>query len=438
MDGCNVSVQRLIGRIGRSPDLVVSTDGDLGLVVDSEKIESASVSLIFDPHLHSWTHPYGRVFDHFISTQHSYVKGMSGRLDGLSMWLPYWVQGNDLPGQKPTAQKDRDIDVAFVGCRGKPNQVRRDAFLDKLQATLGKGRRVHIGPGSWSEVYRGSRVVINVPVCDDLNIRGFEAMASGAVLVSPADSDGMRELFEPEKDFVSYRAWDAEHAAQRIEEVLSRPGRAQTMANRAFKKTLSSHLEPHRAEDLCGILATLLRHTVSRSPDGERVHRSALSLIVLALEAPIVQAAKWSEWFEERLNLAREKLESNDGASEPMKKEGDFLMGLVHHLQGRPAEALRRFESAARDPRLEPIALYGESRIWRNLGDTARANRCYPRGLRAASLPAPIRTYWDLLLNAFQFEVKNYVVPVQGSSGFTVMRGRAREKELVLSNLAYA
>jgi hypothetical protein len=79
--------------------------------------------------------------------------------------------------------RDRPYDVAFVG------RVDRGSLRDRLLKALGgvcdvapsAGYRT---PQEMMALYQSSRIVINVPLANDLNMRAFEALGSRALLVT--------------------------------------------------------------------------------------------------------------------------------------------------------------------------------------------------------------------------------------------------------------
>lgn len=412
---------RTLGR----PDLVVWTDGDLTHLVDLDEVEVPTVCLMYDPHLlKAWAAPYAEVFDHVVSTQKGFVSQVHGAIRGSANWFPYWADLNGRAGIRPKPFKSREIDVAFVGNAGKPSQSKRDEFLRKVFERLAPGVRVHVGPGDWQDVYSRSKIVLNVPVDGDLNMRVFEGMACGALVFSPRSILGTSDLFEFGSDLKDYDSKDVEQTVAEIERALRNGTRSQEIAHNGYLKVSGNHLLAHRARQMKLLLAQIGRERRPSAPAPNRSLAMSRALLSLALDPPVVQSEGWRWWFDDRLALAEGRLKraGSENATEAM-----FLRGLLSFLKKDLAGAVQSMLAAGRDAELEPVARYGASRGWRLLGESVKANAIYPIGLRAGALARRPRRYWDLLIEVLNFKTKDFVAAGSSGAGSRVVRSRVRE-----------
>ena len=102
-------------------------------------------------------------------------------------------------------------------------------------------------------------LVFNKSVRNDVNMRYFEAMGAGAVLVTDSTLDnGVEELFSPGEDFLEYRD-DASMLAA-IDSLLADDEKREQIGARAQKHVLSRHTYHRRAEKILDVLAATTHH----------------------------------------------------------------------------------------------------------------------------------------------------------------------------------
>lgn len=104
----------------------------------------------------------------------------------------------------------RDLDVVFVGSLDPSRHLDRVRLLERLSRRF----RVHCQENVWGEdmarLFSRARIVFNKSVGGDLNMRVFEAMACGAMLLTDRIDAGLDDLFEDRRHLVTYRERDLE------------------------------------------------------------------------------------------------------------------------------------------------------------------------------------------------------------------------------------
>jgi hypothetical protein len=192
-----------------------------------------------------------RAFDATFVAQKEYVERL--RQDGVQQvfWLPLAADrrncmAEDLP---------RSIDVAYVGSMQTNANPARHWALEALRRNF---TNVYIGaatPERMNEIYQSAKVVFNRSVNNDINMRFFEAMSAGAVLVTDRiRNNGLEELFEPVRDLVEYA--DDAAAVTTIRQVLGDEGLRRKIGERAREVVCGRHTYHHRADELLKLVSS--------------------------------------------------------------------------------------------------------------------------------------------------------------------------------------
>lgn len=177
-------------------------------------------------------------FDHVFVAQRSAVRA-ARNLGIEATWLPLAAPADLM--EPPPPLPSREFDVAFVG--------HIEAGSDRARIIHALGQRFRMPPQGFVEpremmsIYRSARVVVNIPLKEDLNMRVFEAAAAGALLVTNA-MDGLDQVLPPP----AYRlvedrrpeSWTAAVDAALCDQGASSPGELHALV-------LSAHTYDQRA-----------------------------------------------------------------------------------------------------------------------------------------------------------------------------------------------
>ena len=196
--GAEFSVQAAIDHAGFTPDwILVELFGPRSFLRGVESCDLPIAAYVYDSPLnHFWLRHYLPLFDAaFVdfpdSIEHLRTRGTQ------ALWSPYAID----PANFPEPAEDKQHDLAFVGASvGRP---RREALLELLRANFDivtGGAARHGDPGRMTlresaEIYARSRIVVNECLIDGPNFRAFEAMASGALLLTEETRNGLPDLF---------------------------------------------------------------------------------------------------------------------------------------------------------------------------------------------------------------------------------------------------
>src|SRR5262245_8545641 len=237
-----VTLDEVLARLPPSwtPDLIVLGDDSRGLLVlGLEGAPCPTVMLSVDTHHHAWWHAgLAAVHDVAFTAQRDLLPAFANAGATHACWLPLWAP-DDVAGDAVA----RPLDVAFVGDLDPTRHPGRKAFLDAVADHV----PLRVSQGDWRPVYGSTRIVLNQTVKGDLNFRVFEAMASGALLVTEATGNGLLDLFADGNELATYPRDDAAAAVEVLRSHLAAEARRRTVAEAGRAAVLDRHCESHRA-----------------------------------------------------------------------------------------------------------------------------------------------------------------------------------------------
>jgi glycosyltransferase involved in cell wall biosynthesis len=228
------------------PDLFLYIDsGVLGyLPRQIEKLNCPTAAYLIDVHLSSkLRQPIAALFDYVFVAQRDYAPAYQiGKRQHVE-WLPLacdpeLYSANSLP---------RIYDVGFVGHVGTTG--RRAELLRALETRfrINDYRRPYTRE-EMAQVYSQSKIVVNCSVVDDVNMRVFEAMAAGALLITNRIGNGLLDLFHAGKHLITF-----ENQAELVAHVayyLEHPHERYSIADAGKTQVLTSHTYQHRADKI--------------------------------------------------------------------------------------------------------------------------------------------------------------------------------------------
>ncbi len=230
------------------PDRVVYFDDSTTITLSGlDTIEIPCLFYSVDAHHHaSWHAAFSAMFCKTLVAQKDYIPQYSNFSEDID-WLPLWA-----PRRKgPAATKD--IDVCFRGTLDRTLHPKRADFFDTLRALID----IDAQKGPYYEAYPRAKIVVNQTVDGDLNFRVFEALESGALLITPKIQNGLEELFTPGRDYVEYEEGNAEELARLCKKYLADEPARLDIAQSGHQKALEKHTAVARAADLAQHLESL-------------------------------------------------------------------------------------------------------------------------------------------------------------------------------------
>lgn len=196
----NVDVSFISKEIGFVPDLVllIDPDGDF-FPCGWEKMKCPTAVYLVDVHLSfNLREIIAPFFDYLFVAQLDYVDKFRD-LGFLKVdWLPLACD--------PDIHRKRTLDVAWdIGFVGRLNSEVRANRLKLLSDRYSlNDYKLFYPKEKIAEIYSKSRIVFNSSINGDLNMRVFEGLASGSLVVTDKIANGQSELFKNGIHFVEY------------------------------------------------------------------------------------------------------------------------------------------------------------------------------------------------------------------------------------------
>jgi hypothetical protein len=234
------------------PEVIFQGDHSTPLIhAGIEEFDVPKIWYSIDTHLHhAWHAHYATLFDLVFVAQKNMLDAISKR-QPRTRWLPPFSQRT----AEFTSWAQRERDVAFVGTLDPARNPERVRFFDALRQ---KGIAVHCATGAYLPVYQSSRIVVNQAVKDDLNLRVFEAMGCGCLLVTERITHSLDELFDEGSDYLAYSRDNAGECAEKIIWALEHPAQAEAITRRGYAKVVKEHGETHRATAVLEAMSALV------------------------------------------------------------------------------------------------------------------------------------------------------------------------------------
>ena len=194
------------------------------------------------------------------------------RKDGISSanWLPL---GCD-PNQHKKVLTDKKYDVVFVG---NALGSEREKCLNEIKKHFPNnfiGKKFF---NEMAEIFSQGRIVFNRSVKNDVNMRVFEALSTGSLLLTNnLDENGQGELFEEGKHLVNYN--DKSDLIDKIKYYLEHEEEREKLAETGMNYVHKYHTYQHR-------MAAILQNVFSKSEIGfnsnKNLKKDLCSIVIL-------------------------------------------------------------------------------------------------------------------------------------------------------------
>jgi len=204
-------------------------------------------------------------FDVVFVAQKAQLPAFQERGAGEAHWLPLAASARLHQVQAP----ERDIDVAYVGSLNPGEGMRRVELLGKVAKAFPNHVIGKQWPAEMAETYARAKIVVNAAYNNDLNMRVFEGLASGALLITDM-AEGLEDLFEDGKHLVIYR--DDEELCGLIQYYLEHPEERMAIAKAGQAEVLAKHTYHHRIATVLDVLGRLASHTPSEAAPKARAY----------------------------------------------------------------------------------------------------------------------------------------------------------------------
>jgi glycosyltransferase involved in cell wall biosynthesis/tetratricopeptide (TPR) repeat protein len=253
---------------GWQPDFYLWVETGLSdIPVDLNEHKFPKACYLIDTHIHFERHlEIAKNFDFIFLAQKAYVQPMLEAGVKNVIWLPLACD----PEIHGRVDVDKEFDVGFVGTISS-TQNRRNALLKKLQNKFDLNCQRKF-MDEMAEHYCKSRIVFNNAINNDLNMRVFEALCSGSLLVTDsALGSGLDEFFDDKEHLVIY---NDEKLEEVVSHYLNNKAERERISAKGRKEVLARHTYGHRIDQMIQLL-------------NERIHDSEEEELVSMDDKPI-------------------------------------------------------------------------------------------------------------------------------------------------------
>lgn len=180
-------------------------------------------------------------FDHVFLYHRNYLRYFSGHPNGYVHWLPYACDLELFHSQ----ECERDLDVAFVGQLALQS---RGSVIAALSQRYKMNESRYYLQQEIAAVYGRAKIVLNMPLKDDLNFRTFEAMSCGAMLLTRRVNNGQELLFEEGKHYAAFA--DEKELFDKVAYYLAHPEECAMIAAAGLAEIQQHHRLEQRVVEL--------------------------------------------------------------------------------------------------------------------------------------------------------------------------------------------
>jgi len=249
-----LSLREVLESLGHfKPELIIHTETTTNFFYRGiENAPCPTVWRTIDNHIHPWQPTYSVTHDLVLVSQKDHLPRFQA-MHPRAFWLPLMA----FPQVHHDRGLARTIDVAFVGSQDPRMHPERVRFFQALRQHCQVSCISGLNQTELSEQYNRAKIVVNQCVHRDLNYRVFEAMANGALLLTPKIDNGLLELFSEGKELVTFPEGDVAAAAALCQHTLAHDSERIAIAARGQHLVLDKHTVAHRTAQL---MAWVERH----------------------------------------------------------------------------------------------------------------------------------------------------------------------------------
>ncbi|MEK8049890.1 glycosyltransferase [Ideonella sp. DXS22W] len=272
----------------KAPDLSVIRAEDLFVFIDPapdwplhlEALPCTTVAYFIDVHQERESRlQQARFFDVVFIAQKDYLHYFQAEGHRQVHWLPL---GCD-PEVHVQPAPERIFDVGFVGKLGLRGTERHTLLTTVLPRYRSNDYLAYHAPRDMAAAYGRSKIVFNASINQDVNMRVFEGLAAGALLVTDRIPNGLDELFTEGVHYVGYST--VEEAIAQIDRHLAHPDELQRIALAGQQCVLSMHTYRQRWLTILDVSASATRTAPARTM-GRRDLATLYAQIFVGLRMP--------------------------------------------------------------------------------------------------------------------------------------------------------
>jgi len=239
--GINVKVttsDKIKNDIKSTDDLVLAIDDSNHYILDIEFYPKAI--WLIDTHLSFICDKVmAECFDFVFVAQKDAAEKLKNKIPCV-YWLP--LAGDvEYHGKKNVPIK---YDISFIGNLG---WGKRRIILSELINRYPNNYIGHAECEKIGEIYSASKIVVNYSIKNDINMRIFEAMCAGSLLITNQINNGLDEIFVIGNELITYNN-TLEDLIDKINYYLKHESEREKIAKNGFEKVINFHTYYHRVK----------------------------------------------------------------------------------------------------------------------------------------------------------------------------------------------
>lgn len=239
------NILSVIEKCKRQPDLIIEIDGGGYCHLEGYKdIDIPKVYWAINSH-DSYKFKIKKIiihdFDYKFIAQKEFVPLFKEIVDNV-FWLPLAAD----PDIHKRYNVPQIFDVGFVGSSDPRKYLNRMKILNKLSKRYSVLSVEGIWGKNMSKIYNISKIGFNMSLAGDLNMRVFEVMSCGTMLLTDRIENGITDLFKDKKHFVMYK--DEEELNELIQYYLINGDEREKIAKEGQKEVHENHTYDNRVQ----------------------------------------------------------------------------------------------------------------------------------------------------------------------------------------------
>lgn len=232
-----LKIPNLLRKIQERLDFIFLIDsGDvIARVKDIEKVDIPTAFWAIDVHYELKTRlRIASKFKYTFVAQKDFVEKFRAVCKNV-FWLPYACD----PEIYKSFQLPKIYDVGFVGCLDPIGHSERVRLLKKLSEKFNVHASANIFHEEAAKIYSQSKIVFNRSVRGDLNMRVFEVLSCGSMLLTDEIKNGLKDLFQNKKHLVLYN--DEKELMELAQYYLENEEEREKIANQGMEEIHKKH-----------------------------------------------------------------------------------------------------------------------------------------------------------------------------------------------------
>jgi len=235
----------------------------------------------------------------------------------------------------------KKFDLTFVGSRNPVTRIKRENILRLLERNFDLkvfSGDPYLSASETAEVYSQSRLVLNENLFPAVNLRLFEAMACGTVVLTEENDAGVFDLFRDGEHLVTY---NPDNLVERVKRYLEDDDSRERIAENARRVIIEHHSMRIKAVELLKLLGDLIGSHTAEADNMSRWERLAK-----VGEALLLFHVKWHKRDPTALKRAKDYLDAS--LNERPNADAFLHLGMLYSLTGDHGAAEMCFQGATR------------------------------------------------------------------------------------------